>query len=76
MKMILDGQRVDATTGLMFPVHNPARTNSSTVSPNVLLERSRLINIFKQSGLGRESITDTILDMTEGKASVISHALS
>jgi len=31
---------------------------------------------FKQSGIGRESITDTILDMTEGKAIVISHALS
>jgi acyl-CoA reductase-like NAD-dependent aldehyde dehydrogenase len=31
---------------------------------------------LKQSGIGRESITDTILDMTEGKAIVISHALS
>jgi acyl-CoA reductase-like NAD-dependent aldehyde dehydrogenase len=31
---------------------------------------------FKQSGIGREGITDTILGMTEGKAIVISHALS
>jgi acyl-CoA reductase-like NAD-dependent aldehyde dehydrogenase len=30
---------------------------------------------FKQSGIGRESITDTILDMTEEKAIVINQAL-